>query len=114
MSAQHIAILGVQEHRIIHEELCNEAMKLLAGVISHSERIMIATFQGNPATSVIVKYALTNASKMEIVEGYCADLRRAIESLPVHNILVILGDFNVKLGPHAMPPTQTMKNTQKR
>ena len=43
-------------------------------------------------------YASTNASKMETVEGYYADLRRAIDSLPVHNILVILGDFNAKLG----------------
>ena len=36
---------------------------------------------------------------METVEGYYADFRRTIESLPVHNILVILGDFNTKLGP---------------
>ena len=35
---------------------------------------------------------------METIEGYYADLRRAIESLPVQNILVILGDFNAKLG----------------
>ena len=74
-------------------------MKSLAGVRSHSERIMIATFQENPATSVTVTYAPTNASKMETVEGYYADLRRAIESLPVHTMLVILGDFNAKLGP---------------
>ena len=90
--------------------LSTTAKKSLTGVRSHSDRILIATFQGNPATSVIVtsyKRSKIKQSKMETVEGYYADLRRAIKSLPVHNLsfcVTFMQNWD-----QAMPRIHTMK-----
>ena len=90
--------------------MSTRAITSLAGVRSRSDRILIVTFQGNAATSVVVTYAPTNASKKETVKGYNADIRRYVESVSVHNIFVMLGDFNKKNYNQAMPHTHTTNN----
>ena len=66
----------------------------------HSERIMSATFDGNPATTVIVVYAPTDTDKnKEATESFYRDLRRTISAVPAHHFLAVLGDFNARLGP---------------
>ena len=93
---QGISVLGVQEHRRVHEEepisyeeyhgqylitssawrnsqnaavggvgllLDKRAKKALGEVKSISNRILVATFQGNPATTVIVAYSPTNTQR---------------------------------------------------
>ena len=127
----NIDILGLQEHRLIHDEpvryenilgstiittsatrnsagaayggvgivLSSQAKSSLSGVRPYTERILIANFQGNPATTVIVNYCPTNVADDEIIEGHYDQLRSAIDSIPAHNVLIVVGDFNARIGP---------------
>ena len=128
----NIQILGIQEHRIVHEDqeirysklqenmqmitssawrneaqaatggvgllVSKRAAKLLSNVKSFGKRVLSATFQGNPATTVIVAYSPTNTSPMEDVERFYEELRAAVDSVPKHSFLTITGDFNARLG----------------
>ena len=76
----------------------NNAAKSLSKVESRSNRILIIHFTGNPKTTVIVTYSTTNVATDEDIQQYYESLRRAIESVPAHNFLIILGDFNAQLG----------------
>ena len=129
---QGISVLGIQEHRRVHEDepisyqecqgqyiitssawrnsqnaavggvgllLDRRAQKALGEVKSISNRILMATFQGNPATTVIVAYSPTSTQgNEEEVENFYTNLREATKTTPKHNMLVILGDFNAHLG----------------
>ena len=55
-------------------------------------------FSGNPAATVILTYSPTNASPEDEVQQYYDNLCRAVESVPAHNVLIITGDFNARLG----------------
>ena len=128
---QNIEVLGIQEHRIVHDEtvryerilgktlittsatknsigaatggvglvLNTKSKSSLASIQAHSERILIANFQGNPATTVIVNYCPTNVANEDIIEGHYDNLRSAIDSIPAHNVLIVVGDFNARVGP---------------
>ena len=129
---QGIEIVGIQEHRIVHEDsirykqldkyhlitssawrnsaqaavggvgvlISKKAEKALSSVKPISDRILKATFQGNPATTIIVAYSPTNTGNgSEEINKFYEDLRGAIDSSPPHNMTIILGDMNAKLGP---------------
>ena len=123
-------ILGIQEHRIMHDEtvkyntieystlittsawkndqgssiggigimLNKRSINSLCEVISHSEKILISTFHVNPATSIIIIYSPTNSSEDEVIKKFYDELRRAIETIPHHNVLIIIGYFNASIG----------------
>ena len=55
-------------------------------------------YTGNPETNVIVTYSPTNVATDEDIQQYNESLRRAIESVPAHNFLIILDSFNAQLG----------------
>ena len=46
----------------------------------------------------MVAYAPTLEAVSEEKEKFYSDLRHAVEAVPVHNFLSILGDFNARLG----------------
>ena len=75
-------------------------MKALDNVQSYSKRVLSATFCGNPATTVVVAYSLTNVSTESDLELFYDHLRSAIQDTPRLNFLVVLGDFNVRFGPN--------------
>ncbi|KAJ8398095.1 hypothetical protein AAFF_G00431720 [Aldrovandia affinis] len=50
-------------------------------------------------------YSPTNVALIEEVERFYDDLRTAIHHVPAHNFLIILGDFNARLGPEDAPFT---------
>eukprot|EP00057_Strongylocentrotus_purpuratus_P020276 XP_011674750.1 PREDICTED: craniofacial development protein 2-like [Strongylocentrotus purpuratus] len=79
--------------------LSPSAYDSLASMRSHSDRIIVANFQGNPATTVITTYCPTNVANEDIIEGHYDNLRRAIDSIPAHNVLLVVGDFNARIGP---------------
>nr|CAD11456.1 AP1 endonuclease [Paracentrotus lividus] len=125
-----IKILGIQEHRRVHEDpvvfsrlegqylitasawrnqsqasvggvgllLSTRARKALRRATRHSDRILVAEFDSNPVTTVIVTYSPTNTSPEEVVENYYDDLSDVIRGVPAHNFLAVLGDFNARLG----------------
>lgn len=125
-------ILGVQEHRRVHQDpdrivhtkagryifissaWCNEAQaatggvdlllssracKALRQVYQHTERILVASLDCNPVTTIVVVYSPTNMAPIEEVEKFYADLQTAISNILAHNFLTVLGDFNARLGP---------------
>ena len=60
---------------------------------------MIATFNGNPQTTVVCCYSPTNSSDEEEVKSFYTELSSLICEVPKHNVLIIGGDFNAQLGP---------------
>ncbi|KAI8514657.1 hypothetical protein Bbelb_072480 [Branchiostoma belcheri] len=130
LSLYEIDVLGIQEHRIVHEEevkhevingqqlittsatrnqagaavggigimLGSTASSSLAKVTKNTERILTASFQGNPVASIIVTYCPTNTADEDTVKAHYEDLARAIEAIPAHNLLLVIGDFNARIG----------------
>ena len=130
MTETNIDILGIHEHRIVHEETHNyeyhnknllitssawrnevgaaiggvgimlgqRSRKSFLNVKSVSNRILIANFKGTPATTVITVYSPTNVEKEEVVDKFYDDLREAIKTVPAHNVTLIIGDLNARVG----------------
>ncbi|XP_072022635.1 craniofacial development protein 2-like [Amphiura filiformis] len=78
--------------------LSSGTKRSLASVTQHTDRTLAANFQGNPATTVIVIYCPTNVDNEDNIEAHYDNLRRTIDSNPAHNVLVIVGDFNGRVG----------------
>ena len=74
------------------------ARKALLKVKSTHCRILVAEFDGNPKTTVIVVYSPTNCASEEAAEEFYENLRNTIGDVPAHNFLVVMGDFNGRLG----------------
>ena len=63
-----------------------QAEKSLAEVKSENERILIATFNGSPNTTIIATYAPTEGS--EDSEAHYDKLSEVTNSIPKHNFLI--------------------------
>ena len=59
---------------------------------------MIATFNGNPRTSIISCYSPTNVSEETELVTFYDELSSLVCSIPKHNVLVIGGDMNAQIG----------------
>ena len=78
--------------------LNRDAENALSDVTQISDRVIKATFSGNPETTIIVAYSPTNEKKNEEAATMFYDqLRQAIDSTPAHNFMAILGDMNAKI-----------------
>ena len=77
--------------------LTKKAYFSISRVESFSSRILIAHFNGNPVTTIVVTYRPTEAATSEAAEEYHNDLRNALEIIPAHNLLLIVGDLNAKM-----------------
>ena len=62
-----------------------------------NERIIVATFRGNPKTVVISCYSPHNARPEEEVSAFYEKLSNVIEDIPLHNMLFIGGDMNAQI-----------------
>jgi hypothetical protein len=132
-----IEILGIQEHKRVHDDpvvfrrlegqylitssawrnqvqasvggvgllLSPRARNALRRVTPITERILVAEFDSNPVTTVIVTYSPTNVSPTELVENFYEELGAVIRDVHAHNFLAVLGDFNARLGPEDVPFT---------
>ena len=65
---------------------------------SISSRIMIATSNGDPKVTVVPCYSPTNCSDEEEAKEFYDQLKELIKQVPKHNILLIGGDMNAKIG----------------
>ena len=75
-----------------------KAYQSLVNVESISPRIMVASFNGNPKKTVISCYSPTNCSvKLEIQNIY-HQLTDSMKNILKHNVLIIGGDMNAKIG----------------
>ncbi|CAI9733581.1 Hypothetical predicted protein [Octopus vulgaris] len=136
-------IRGVVEHRIVHEEdltfieqlesctlittnarrringaaagsvINGLAEKALAKVMLVNDRIVTATFNGNPSTTVVNNYAPMVGSK-DAEEHYKA-MTNVINEITKHHVNIECSDFNAYLGEDAVPytfHTETNNNGQ--
>ena len=78
--------------------LSPKAMENLSNIEVISPRVIIADFEGNPKTTIISCYSPHNNSSDADIDQFYNTLRSTLENVPAHNFLVILGDFNAKLG----------------
>lgn len=63
-----------------------------------SERIMAIKLNYKPAITIISCYAQTNTYKKEDYISYINDMQKYMNNLPEHDIKIILGYFNVRIG----------------
>ena len=68
----------------------------LSEIKSFTERIIISHFSGNPSTTVIVHYSPTEGSAT--AKDHYNNLTNAINSVPKHNLLLVIGDCNAHVG----------------
>ena len=63
------------------------------------DRIIVATFQTaiTPLTVVQV-YAPTHAASPQVQDAFYAQLQHQLEQIPKANMLLLIGDFNAKVG----------------
>ena len=69
----------------------------LAEVEPHGKITLVADFNGNPSTTVIVHYAPIEGDN-EASEHY-EQLANITRTIPKHNVLLVIGDCNAHLGP---------------
>ena len=74
------------------------AKKAFSSIQKFSDRVLLTNFEGNPKTSVIVTCSPTNVADETLVDQFYDDLRKAIDSVPMHNVLLVIGDFNARVG----------------
>ena len=70
--------------------------KSLAEIKPINNRIMVAVFNGNPNTTVVVNYAPVERS--EEAEEHYKMLSNVINSIPKRHVIIECGDFNAHLG----------------
>ncbi|XP_071942763.1 craniofacial development protein 2-like [Antedon mediterranea] len=78
--------------------LSPNAQRSLSNIEMILPRIIIASFNGNPATTVISCYSPTNTSLEDDVEDFYKALSSLVRNIPKHNVLVMGGVMNVQLG----------------
>ena len=79
--------------------LSPKATENIVNVESISPRILVLELAGNPKSTIICIYSPHNDSSIEDMKSFYSDLKSVLESVPKHNLLAVLGDFNAKLGP---------------
>eukprot|EP00116_Pleurobrachia_bachei_P002392 sb/3462654/ len=79
--------------------ITKRAYESISSITPYGSRIIKVSFSGNPRLTVIVVYSPTEASTPEEAEDFYNNLRDLISSTPPHDLLLVLGDFNAKLGP---------------
>ncbi|XP_038060241.1 uncharacterized protein LOC119731285 [Patiria miniata] len=106
MRKQRVAVCGVQEQRRVHKEdkkgglditMVDEYQLITASAWRNEAQVILASFS-NPTLTIVVAYAPTLDAKSEEKDYFYNDLRHAVEAVPVHNFLCILGDFNARIG----------------
>ena len=74
------------------------ACKSLINVEPINSRIILASFSRNPETTIISCSSPTNVSEDSIAEDFYSQLSTLIKQIPKHNITIVCGDINAKIG----------------
>ena len=123
-----VDIVGIQEHRLITSSPTDELWsddknwvliyssatdqrhggvglviskhiyKCLQSINSVSQRILTATFHGNPQLTVTVIYAPTESSSAADKDDFYDSLKDHLEKVKKHDKHLVIGDFNSRIG----------------
>ena len=74
-----------------------QILPLLTNIKKVDNRILIASFKGNPKTVLVSCYSPHNFAPLEEVEESYEQLGNLISTIPSHNNLIIGGDFNARI-----------------
>ena len=74
------------------------ASKLIIETRVVSNRILAVTFAGNPKLTLVTVYSPTEGADFDEVEQFHNELREYLHEVPAHNLLIVCGDFNARLG----------------
>ena len=76
-----------------------ETAKCVLGYDPISERVMTVRIQGHPINiSIIQVYAPTSEAADEDIEDFYETVQSAMDSIPKRDFLIIMGDWNAKIG----------------
>ena len=124
----NIEVIGIVDHKICHEDkieyhqydkytlitssawrntsnapvggigilVSKSVESALGSVQKWNDRILVAEFNGNPNTTIIVHYSPCEGSPD--AEEHYNNLNAAAASIPKHNVLLVVGDFNGHIG----------------
>ena len=74
-----------------------KAYKAISLIKPYGKRILLVSFNGNPRLTILSVYSPTEAATNEVAEEFHHDLRGAINDVPAHHLLMVLGDLNAHL-----------------
>jgi len=77
--------------------LSSKAVQALNNIEVIDKRLLTASFNGNPQTTIISCYSPTNVSDEEDALAFINQLTDLIKAVPKHNVLIVGGDMNAKL-----------------
>lgn len=84
--------------------LAKQTAKALMGYNPISDRVISVRPQGRPKNITLIQvYAPTSASTQEEAEEFYDTVKNAIDGTPTRDMLVLMGDFNAKIGEGAEP-----------
>ena len=78
--------------------ICKPIYRCIQKVEVILERILHATFHGNPRLSITVVYAPTECGPSTAKDDFYASLAEHLEQLKRHDINLVVGDFNARIG----------------
>jgi len=71
----------------------------LVGYEPVSDRVPVVRLNARPRNVTLIQvYGQTTASADEEMEKFYQDLSQAVKQVPKRNILLVMGDFNAKVG----------------
>ena len=100
-TGESILYSGAEEehHRGVGLILKKEVRRTLLKWNPVNERIMSARFNSRFAKLTIIQmYAPTNDAEDESKEEFYEQLQREVEATPRHDVLIVMGDLNAKIG----------------
>ena len=74
------------------------APKLLNSIEKMQPRMMVATLNGNPSSTIISCYSPTNASNETDLITFYNELSFLVCNIAKHNVLISGGDMNAQIG----------------
>ncbi|XP_072175660.1 craniofacial development protein 2-like [Diadema setosum] len=88
--------------------LTDNVANSLLGYNPISERKLTLKLQGQPANiTVIQAYAPTSTAPDEDVEQFYESIQQVLDSIPTNDIVILMGDFNAKVGEGFEPGEET-------
>ena len=93
--------------------LSPNACKSLINIEPTDPRFIIATFNGNPSTTILCCYSSTNVSEDFIAEQLYSELASLINQIPKHHVTIVAGDMNAQIGKDDFKGTPYHKNTNR-